>query len=147
MRRSAFLLVLLLLGLARAVAPATAASAEALGGADVAAIRGVIGDQIDAFRHDDGERAFGYASPMIKGMFRDPDTFMGMVRGAYQPVYRPQRFEFRDLGEEGGAWVQRVLLIGPDGVPVVARYMMQRQPDGSWLINGCTFEKAPEETA
>jgi hypothetical protein len=70
-----------------------------------------------------------------------------MVRTGYQPVYRPQEVEFRDLGSEDGTWVQRVMLVGPDGVPVVARYLMQRQPDGSWLINGCILEKAPDTTA
>ena len=39
--------------------------------------------------------------------------------------------------------MQRVMLVGPDGVPVMARYLMQRQPDGSWLINGCILEKPP----
>jgi len=42
---------------------------------------------------------------------------------------------------------QRVLLVGPDGVPVVADYLMQRQPDGSWRINGCILERPPDRSA
>ena len=136
-------LVLLLVGLVAGPARAE----DALGAADQGQIRRVIEDQLDAFRHDDGARAFGFASPSIRTMFHDPDTFLRMVRTGYQPVYRPQEVEFRDLGLEDGTWVQRVLLVGPDGVPVVARYLMQRQPDGSWLINGCVLEKAPDTTA
>ena len=136
-------LVLLTLGLAAGPARAE----DALGAADQGQIRRVIEDQLDAFRHDDGARAFGFASPSIRTMFHDPDTFMRMVRTGYQPVYRPQEVEFRDLAVEQGSWAQRVLLVGPDGVPVIAHYLMQRQPDGSWLINGCILEKAPDTTA
>jgi hypothetical protein len=140
--RRAVLWLALLLGLA--AGPASAQ--EALGSADGAAIRRVIEAQLDAFRRDDGDAAFGYASPDIQAMFRDPDTFMGMVRGAYAAVHRPREVEFRDLGAEGGRWVQRVLFVGPDGVAVIGRYTMERQPDGSWLIDGCVLEKAEDVT-
>jgi hypothetical protein len=143
MRRLALTLALLL-GLA---ATGGALAQEQLGSADGAAIRGVIESQLDAFRRDDGPGAFARASPDIRAMFRDPDTFMGMVRGGYAAVYRPREVEFRDLGLEGGRWIQRVLFVGPDGVPVIARYTMERQPDGSWLIDGCVLERAPDVTA
>ena len=35
--------------------------------------------------------------------------------------------------------VQKVFLVGPDGKSYVAVYSLQRQPDGSWRINGCTL--------
>ena len=130
---------LLLAGPARAQDDATAAPAPA--------IRAVIDGQLQAFRHDDGAGAFAFASPDIQAIFQTPDRFMAMVKGAYQPVYRPRSVEFRDLATEAGRLVQRVLLVGPDGVPVIARYLMEQQPDGSWKIDGCTFEKAPEVTA
>jgi hypothetical protein len=71
---------------------------------------------------------------------------MRMVREGYQPVHRPRAVEFRDLVPLEGLWTQRVLFVGPDGVPVIARYPMQRQPDGSWRIDGCVLERVPEET-
>lgn len=122
-------------------------AADELGAADAGAIRGIIAAQLDAFRRDDGERAFSFASPGIRAMFRDPETFMRMVRGGYRPVYRPREVEFRSLGLEDGRWTQRVLLVGPDGMPVIARYIMERQPDGSWRIDGCVLEPVPEVTA
>ena len=70
-----------------------------------------------------------------------------MVRTSYQAVYRPRKVEFRDLAPETGRLVQRVLLVGPDGVPVVAVYLMQQQPDGTWRIDGCVFERPPEAAA
>ena len=32
-----------------------------------------------------------------------------------------------------------------DGRPVIARYSMEKQPDGSWRINGCALTQAPDQ--
>lgn len=133
----------LLLVLALVMTPSMS-RAQAPGDPDRAAIRSVIERQLGAFRRDDGAAAFAFASPGIKAMFGTPGNFIDMVRRAYQPVYRPREVEFRDLGDEGGRLTQRVLLVGPDGLPVIARYVMQRQPDGWWLIDGCVIEASPE---
>lgn len=109
---------------------------------DAGAIRQVIEAQLDAFRRDDGARAFGYASPGIQGMFGTPETFMAMVRTGYPQVYRARRTQFEPVATEGGRIVQRVLIEGADGQPVVARYTMEQQADGSWRIAGCTIEES-----
>jgi hypothetical protein len=130
--------------LALAVAGVAGAQEPALSDDDRAAIRDVIGRQVEAFRRDDGDTAFGYASPMIQGMFGRSDVFMDMVRQGYQPVYRPRVFEFREIVELDGQPTQKVQVIGPDGRPVTAFYPMIRLPDGRWRINGC-YLKAPDE--
>jgi hypothetical protein len=112
--------------------------------ADRAAIRNVIQQQIEAFRRDDGEAAFGFASPAIRSMFGVSDVFMDMVRSGYRPVYRPRTFEFGALVTLDGKPAQKVDIIGPDGQPVVALYVMTQLPDGSWRIDGC-YLQAPEE--
>src|SRR5260221_652613 len=94
------------------------AAAPSPAGADQSAIRGVISDQIEAFRHDDGTAAFGFAAPNIQAMFGTVDNFMGMVRRGYPPVYRPKQVTFGALAEEDGRLVQIVHLVGPDGHPV-----------------------------
>ena len=115
-----------------------------LSDSDRAAIRDIIGKQVEAFQRDDGPAAFGYASPAIQGMFGTPEIFMDMVRQGYQPVYRPRAFEFREIVERDGQPTQKVQVIGPDGRPVTAFYPMTQLPDGSWRINGC-YLKAPDE--
>ena len=60
-----------------------------------------------------------------------------MVRQGYQPVYRPRQVSFGELAAVDGIPVQHVHVIGPDGTPVTALYVMERQPDGAWRINGC----------
>ncbi len=125
-----------------------AASAQAqqpdVSAADRAAIRDVIQGQVEAFRRDDGDAAFGYASPMIQGMFGQSDEFMDMVRQGYRPVYRPKVFDFREIVDLHGRIAQKVHVVGPDGRPVTAVYPMTRLPDGSWRINGC-YLLAPDE--
>jgi hypothetical protein len=125
-----------------------AASAQAqqpdVSAADRAAIRDVIQGQVEAFRRDDGDAAFGYASPMIQGMFGQSDEFMDMVRQGYRPVYRPKVFDFREIVDLHGQIAQKVHVVGPDGRPVTAVYPMTRLPDGSWRINGC-YLLAPDE--
>ena len=64
-----------------------------------AAIRSVIESQIDAFRQDDGAAAYAFAAPAIRQLFPTVDAFMGMVRGQYQPVYRPRSVTFGTLTE------------------------------------------------
>lgn len=113
---------------------------------DRGAIRQVIEGQIAAFQRGDGNAAFAYASPGIQAKFGDPETFMKMVETGYAPVYRPREVAFRDLEMRGGTPIQKVLVVGPDGQPVMALYAMERQPDGSWRISGCTLVKPPEET-
>jgi len=114
--------------------------------ADRVAIRQVIEAQLAAFQHDDGPGAYGFASPTIQQKFVNPDIFMQMVRSGYPAVYRPQEVEFRELAEQNGLLLQHVYLVGPDGQPVIAVYEMQRQPNGSWRINGCWLTQVPGES-
>lgn len=133
--------------LALAFTGAAAAQEPALSDSDRAAIRGIIGRQVEAFRRDDGDAAFGYASPMIQGMFGSSDVFMDMVRQGYRPVYRPRVFDFREIVERDGQPTQKVHVIGPDGRPVTAFYPMIQLPDGSWRINGCYLEAPGDHQA
>ncbi len=113
--------------------------------ADTAAFRAVISAQIEAFRADDGPRAYGYASPSIRQIFPTPEVFMDMVRRGYQPVYRPQSLSFGEAGTSpDGQPFQKVTIVGPDGLTYEALYSFERQPDGTWQISGCAIVRAPD---
>jgi Domain of unknown function (DUF4864) len=120
--------------------------AEDLAASDRAAIRAVIEDQLAAFQRDDGTAAFALASPNIRAEFGSVENFMEMVRTGYPPVYRPREVAFGDVTIADGKIVQRVLLVGPDGVPATALYTMERQQDGSWRIAGCTLTRSTDKT-
>lgn len=107
--------------------------------ADAEAIRALIEAQIEAFRQDDAETAFGYAAPAIQAQVGSPERFMQMVTSQYASVYRPQEVEFLDLQRIAGSLSQRVRLVGPQGERVLAVYTLEQQPDQSWRISGCTL--------
>lgn len=123
-------------------------AAARAGDTDADSVRSVISRQIDAFRKDDGEGAYGFAAPGIKRLFPSADAFMAMVRMGYPQVYRPQSFDFGPLKQqEDGDVLQDVRIVDAAGEFWTAVYALERQPDGSWLISGCWILKRPEEAA
>jgi chlorite dismutase len=132
-----FLLALLLLPVVAAAQPVPATDAQA--------VRKVIEAQLDAFSKDDAERAFSYAAPGIQKMFGTPDGFMRMVREQYAVVYRPHSVTFRSPRRLGADLVQPVRMTDAEGHPWLVVYPMERQPDGSWRINGCQTARLPGE--
>jgi Domain of unknown function (DUF4864) len=131
--------LVVVLGLTFGAAPGTAAAT--LAEADQAAIRRTIESQLAAFQRDDGASAFAYATPSIQERFGTPENFLAMVRVGYEPVYRPREVEFHEIVVLEEAPTQEVLLVDQDGIAWLAYYLMQQQPDGRWLINGCVLRR------
>ncbi|MBB97884.1 MAG: DUF4864 domain-containing protein [Rhodobacteraceae bacterium] len=104
-------------------------------------IEATIGAQLEAFRADAFDEAFTFASPMIQGLFRTPDTFGEMVRNGYPMVWRPGTVRYLDLREEGGRLLQRVEITDARGALHLLEYEMV-QLEGSWKINGVRLLKA-----
>jgi hypothetical protein len=136
--RAVFCLVLLA-GLLTGASHASADQQEPAD-ADWEAIQGVITAQLEAFRRDDATTAFSFASPSIQKQFHTPGEFMQMVRTGYSPVYRPGSVRFLDHFVVSGQVVQPLEIVTSDGEVVVAFYIMERQPDGTWRIAGCKLE-------
>lgn len=110
------------------------------------AIRGVISDQIAAFLADDFARAFGHASPGIKGIFGTPERFGQMVRQGYPMVHRPADMKFLELREVAGRLWQRVMVTDAAGKLHFLDYQMLETPDG-WQIDGVQLLPAPQTGA
>lgn len=119
---------------------------ESVAPADAAAIQQVIQGQMNAFKVDDWNAAFAYASPGIQTKFESPQVFSQLVTQAYQPVYRPRGVEFREVKASEFGPTQEVFVVGPDGVSYLAYYTMERQLDGSWRISGCYLVRAEDES-
>ena len=118
-----------------------------IAGWDAAAIRSVITAQIDAFRHDDAEGAYRIASPQIETRFGNAATFLAMVKTTYPAVYGAHDVNFGPVVRQGGAIVQQVGLVGPDGMRAVALYTMEHEAGGSWRIDGCVLAADPSQAA
>src|SRR6266571_7527394 len=125
----------LMRGLAIATLPLTAAGVTAqpaavLGDAGQVALR-----QLDAFRHEDFDAAYGFASSDIRQLF-DRDAFERMVRGGFPEIARSVSGVVTDgrLEPGGHAWVTLVIH-GANGRTVEAIYELVLE-NGLWRVNG-----------
>lgn len=111
------------------------------GEAEIQAAQSTIENQLKAFASGDNAGAYGYAAPGVRQVFPTLESFMGMVTGAYRPVYRPKDYSFGKVEEMGtGEVVQQLLLTSEDGKNYEAVYVLERQPDGSWRIKGVSLK-------
>lgn len=101
------------------------------------AIQNVIDEQMAAFKADDAEKAFSFASPGIRDRFQTADRFLNMVKTEYPSVYRPQSISFEAVEVFHGSPVQVVTLLGPEGQWMTAYYQMEQQADNTWRVAGC----------
>ena len=109
---------------------------------DVSDAQGVIRAQVDAFGRDDAATACSHAAPAIKEIFPRAEIFMFMVQQAYPPVYRHKSFEFGESQAADGKIAQRAHIVDEDNQAWEALYTLERQPDGSLKITGCSLLKA-----
>jgi len=129
----------LVLLLAAGVLATTGASASD----NLASARGVIEKQIIAFLKDDVDSAYAFATPAVQKVFPEPRLFLEMVKRNLPPVYRPGNYAFgRALSEtDGGTIAQELLITGPKGKDWRAVYVLLRQDDGNYRINGVRLSK------
>lgn len=110
------------------------------------AIEDVIGSQLEAFNDRDVQEAWGFASPMIQGLFGTPGNFGTMVENGYPMVWTNKDVEFLELDDEDGILIQRVLIRDAENVAYILAYAMIETPDG-WRINGVQVLPAPDVAA
>lgn len=108
----------------------------------------VISEQIRALMQDDADKAYSYASPNIRMMYPDKNTFLTMVQQNYQAVYHAGNYAFgRSKLVGGGELVfQEVMITGPDGKDWTAIYEMRLMDDGSYKVNGVKMMKNSTST-
>ena len=91
--------------------------------------------QLDAFKRDDYDAAYGFASAEIRQMF-DRRAFERMVKTGYPEIARSS---FALVGETeeraDGHVLVKVKIRGANGNGIEALYEMVKEPDG-WRING-----------
>jgi hypothetical protein len=109
---------------------------------DEQAAQNVVTRQLEAFLAGDFAQAYSYASPDIKRVFPTLDRFMSMVQSGYLPVLRPGNYAFGRVEQlADGKMVWEVLIRAPDGSDYTAAYFMERQEDGSWMVDGVSMRK------
>lgn len=110
---------------------------------DAGDVRGIITGQIEAFKADDGAKAYSFASPEIHMLFPNSEVFMGMVKNGYAPVYRPQQYQFGEFSVTGFGFRQLVEITDAEGNAWIAEYSLARGKDGELKVTGCRLIKRP----
>jgi len=132
-----FTYIIALLGTVCTLASAPRAQAE------IPLVTDTITRQLEAFKQDDFETAFRFASPMIKGMFGSSQRFGQMVRQGYPMVWRPADVRYGAAVEDGPTVRQLVIITDGAGTLHYLEYEMIPGADG-WVINGVRRVEAPE---
>lgn len=139
------LLLTLTMPLALAEGPPKPGDApRAVADTDARAIRAVVEGQLKALAADDAVQAFSHASTAIQKQFRDAATFARMVRTAYPMLIRPASTSFYRPLASGPVITQSVRFRDAEGKSWRADYLLQRQPDERWRIEGCQVMPADE---
>lgn len=110
---------------------------------DSDAIEDVIANQLSAFNDRDVQTAWSFASPMIQGLFGNPQNFGTMVEQGYPMVWTNSDVQFLELREIAGQFYQKVLVRDASGQRHVMEYAMIDTPAG-WLINGVSELPLPD---
>ena len=133
MRSLALRFALMMLAAFGAVLPAAAQES---------AMQQTILNQLDAFKADDFEQAFTFASPTIKGIFMTPQNFGAMVTEGYPMVHRPGAVKMLESRDVAGRLWQKVMITDQAGRTHILDYQMVETPDG-WQINGVQLLPEP----
>jgi Domain of unknown function (DUF4864) len=106
-----------------------------------------IDGQIRAFLADKDAEAYAFAAPNVRTYFPTVESFMGMVKGGYPQVHRPQDWDFgRTQTTDTGAVMQEVLITDRAGKNWAALYTVEKQSDGNWKITGVSLKKSDAMT-
>ncbi|MDT8856895.1 DUF4864 domain-containing protein [Paracoccaceae bacterium Fryx2] len=97
-------------------------------------IEATINGQIAAFLADDFSRAFTFASPGVRDIFRNAENFGTMVKRGYPMVWRPADVKMLELRRVAGGLWQRVMVRDQGGRIHMLDYQMVETPEG-WQIN------------
>ncbi len=125
----------IILGFLMLVTPAMAQDSDA--------IEDVIANQLSAFNDRDVQTAWSFASPMIQGLFGNPENFGTMVEQGYPMVWTNSDVQFLELREIAGQFYQKVMVRDATGQRHVMEYAMIDTPAG-WLINGVSELPLPD---
>ena len=111
-------------------------------------LKAVITSQLEAFKTNNDAAAYSYAAPKVTQLFPNPQIFMQMVQRGYAPVYRNEKYSFGPtVNDQFGRPTQHVTIRTADGKAYVAIYAMEKEPDGTWKISGCSLAEIPETGA
>ncbi|HCY64652.1 MAG TPA: hypothetical protein DHV59_17890 [Oxalobacteraceae bacterium] len=113
------------------------ATAEKLRESEMAQIRSAVQAQIEALAKDDAVKAFDLTTEDTRNRLGSPDNFLKMIKEKYDPVYRHRMALYSSPQIVLGKVYQAVRLTDLDSHVWVAIYLMHKDEEGTWKIDGC----------
>ena len=98
----------------------------------------VIKAQLAAIRDRDADAAYSFMTHDFHEENSDALTFMATMRFDNRAIYNHKEFTFLDKQGTGPVTIQKVRMNDHYGDPVTVIYRLERQEDGSWLIDSFT---------
>lgn len=106
-------------------------------------IENVISQQIEAFKADDFETAFGYATPGIQRRFGSPERFAFTVIHRYPMVWRPSQVQYINVELYRDYALQTVMITDNNKTLHILVYEMV-PIDKTWRIGGVEVVQQPK---
>lgn len=113
------------------------AGAADLGKNEEAAIQSAVQLQIEALANDDADRAFALTTENTRSRLGSSHNFLQMIKEQYDPVYRHRTALYASPRMVHGKVYQVVRLTDLDSHVWVAVYLMHKDAEGAWKIDGC----------
>ncbi len=109
--------------------------------ADPRTVQEVIKAQLAAIRARDADLAYSFMSHDFHEENHDALTFLSDMRFTQRGIYNHDEYTFLDSQSTDDINLQKVRMNDHYGKPVTVIYRMERQDDGSWLIDSFTILK------
>jgi len=109
-------------------------------------IRSSIRGHIQALTSRDASGAYDSLTPAIQKYYSNSNAFLTYLTKQVEPLVNVKSFAFTSIEREATDAIQNVILTGAKGREWIARFHLERQPDGRWAIMGCQVEAAGHQT-
>jgi hypothetical protein len=112
------------------------AHAETVDVRNAAAIEAVVRAQIEALEDGNANLAFALTTPAVRRELGSPENLLRLIEEEYDPLYRHLRAIYLAAESDEGEVTQTVRITDQNNHVWLVIYEMERQPDGSWRIDG-----------
>lgn len=107
-------------------------------------IRAAVRGHVLALAAGNANGAFASLAPSTKDFYGSPEVFMAALSAAVGPLATAGAFALAETGRDSIDAIQSVVITGRDGARWLARFTVERQPDGGWGIKRCSVEASTD---
>lgn len=122
--------------------PPLASAASYFSSVEMEGIHEAVRGTIRALAARDADSAFAHLAPSSQSYYDDAEHFLIALEANLPPLLAVESFAMEGTERDSVDAVQTVALTNTDGTQWLARFTVERQPDGAWGIKRCLVEAA-----